>query len=170
MTAESDNWIVVGQLGAPYGIKGWVKLRSFTQPADNICGYGPWRLRLADDALDRELVRIKRHGKAFIAEVSDVGDRDGAAAVSGAEVLVSRSCFAPATKDEFYWSDLLQMRVATTDGSLLGQVAEIMETGANDVLVVEGDRRRLVPFVMHDVVRSVDQDAGLITVDWDPDF
>ena len=99
-----------------------------------------------------------------------IDDRNAAEGLVGADILVDRDQFEGTQKDEYYWADLVGMRVVTTDDRQLGIVDSLFETGANDVLVLGGDRRRLVPFLMGSVIQKVDLDSGIIVADWDPDF
>lgn len=170
MAERSGDWVVVGRIEGAYGIKGWVRVRSFTDPDDNISDYLPWQLRLPQGEREYERLEMRRHGKGFVARLAGVEDRDAAAALGGVEIEVPRDCLAPAGEGEYYWSDLLGLAVTTVTGQPLGQVERMMQTGANDVMVVTGERRRLIPFVQGSVVRDVDLDAGEIRVDWDPDF
>ncbi|KAG1519213.1 hypothetical protein G6F51_014779 [Rhizopus arrhizus] len=88
----------------------------------------------------------------------------------GTEVYVARSALPPPKPDEYYWVDLEGLDVKTTEGVALGQVSHLFSTGANDVVVVRGDRERMIPFVQPDFVKSVDFAANLVVVDWDPEF
>jgi len=109
------------------------------------------------------------HGRSVIAHLEGIDDRDVARTLIGALISVPRSRFGPADPDQYYWADLIGLQVVNQEGVVLGTVTELVETGANDVLVVSGDRRRLLPFV-GTVVKSVDFDREIITVDWDPEF
>ena len=164
------NWVVVGKIGAPYGVRGWVKLNSFTDPADNIASYRPWRLRHGGEETTVDVVAVEARGNRLVAQIDGIEDRDAAAGLTGMEILVDRACFGPTADDEYYWSDLVGLEVRTADGVVLGRVAEMLETGANDVLVIAGDRRLLIPFIQDQVIRSIDLEAGRIVVDWDPDY
>jgi 16S rRNA processing protein RimM len=103
-------------------------------------------------------------------QLAGYDDRDAAAVLSGTEIGVYRSQLPAPDTDEYYWSDLVGLQVLTTQDKLLGVVDHLIETGANDVLVIHGERECLVPFIRHQVIKSVDLDAGVIRVDWDPDF
>lgn len=170
MGERSRELVVVGRIEGAYGVKGWVRVRSFTDPPANILDYDPWHLRLARGQQDCERLETRPHGKGFVARLAGIDDRDAAAALGGAEIEVPRDCLAPTGAGEYYWNDLLGLDVVTTTGLRLGQVETMMATGANDVMVLAGDRRRLIPFVHGTVVQAVDLDAGEIRVDWDPDF
>ena len=147
-----------------------MKVLSFTEPRENILEYAPWQLCLGDETIECDVAEGRAHGKGLIAKLDGVDDRDIAARYVGAEIRVDRGRFGRESADEYYWVDLEGMRVDTVDGQSLGTVASLFATGANDVLVVEGERRRLIPFVVDDVVKRVDRDARTIVVDWDPDF
>lgn len=170
MSRRGPAWVVIGRIEGAYGVRGWVRVRSFTQPPDNIETYGPWRLRLAEGEQDVERLEMRPHAKGFVARLAGVDDRDAAAALAGVEIVVPRSSLEPPAEGHFYWSDLIGMAVKTVAGRELGRVETMMETGANDVMVVIGDRRRLIPFVMDHTIRAVDLDAAEIVVEWDPDF
>jgi len=163
--------IVIAQLGRPYGIKGWVWLHPYTRPAENIKRYRDVYLRTAQGEV--QAVRIDKLSvtpKGITAKFASVDGRDGAEALARAEVLVEHDALPPAGPREYYWRDLVGCEVVHVTGQVLGTVRELMETGANDVLVVEGDRERLVPFLPDEVIKDVDLAAKRIEVDWDPDF
>ena len=111
------------------------------------------------------------HGKGLVVGLRDYTDRDQARSLIGLEIAVPRAELPAPEEGEYYWADLVGLKVETTEGQILGTVDHLIETGANDVLVVHGeDRERLIPFVADQVIRRVDLAAGLIQVDWDPDF
>ena len=115
------------------------------------------------------MVEGQRHGKAVIARLDDIGDRDEAAELVGCEVAVSRQALPQPEAGSYYWADLEGLRVVNRDGAELGRVDYLLETGANDVLVIQGDSERLIPFVIDEVVLDVDLAGGVITVDWEWD-
>lgn len=154
-----------------FGVRGEVKIRSHTAPETAIFRYQPWLLRDARGG-ERVLegVRGRSGAKGVVATLPGVEDRDAAEALRGAEIFVPREALPPPKPGEYYWVDLEGLRVETVEGAPLGILDHVFATGANDVLVVRGDRERMVPFVQPDVVTQVDFDAGVVTVDWDPDF
>jgi 16S rRNA processing protein RimM len=162
--------IVVGRVSGVYGIRGWVKLYSHTRPAENLLDFEDVELRLGDEWKPMRLAEGRVHGNGLIGRFDGVDDRDGAAALLGADVAVDREDLPEPGEDEYYWADLVGLEVVTTEGVSLGRVASLMETGANDVMIVEGDRERLVPFTPGRHVQEVDLDGGRIVVDWDPEF
>jgi 16S rRNA processing protein RimM len=160
--------VVVGRIGAPHGVRGGVRVSSATQPPDNILRYRPWWVNTGSGFRRVAVISVREHGDGFVATIEGVTDRDAADGLRGAEVAVPRSAL-PALEAgrEYYWQDLIGLEVIDQHGASLGPVRELIETGANDVLVVgeEGVRPVLIPFVGA-VVTEVDLDAGRIRVDW----
>lgn len=165
-----DTPLVMGRISGPWGVKGWVKLKSFTsQPAD-LLGYQPWYLDSGGNWEATEVLEGRPHGKGLVARLTGCDGRDAAECLTGTDIGIYRHQLPPAEHNEYYWNDLVGVQVVTLAGKTLGTVDHLLETGANDVLVVSGDRERLIPFIQGQVIASVDLDAGVITVDWDPDF
>lgn len=163
--------VLLGRVLGAFGVRGELKIESFTEPRAAILRYRPWILRDAQ-GVERELdgVRGRDTAKGPVASFPDVADRDAAEALSGTEINIPRAALPPPQPGEYYWTDLEGLRVITVDGVDLGTVAHLLATGANDVLVVQGERERLLPFVQPDCIKSVDFEFGTITVDWDPEF
>lgn len=163
--------ILMGRIRGAFGVRGEVKLESFSDPPGAVLRYRPLLLRTAQ-GLERELegIRGRATAKGIVAQIPGVEDRDAAQALFGAELYVPRSALPPPRPGEYYWVDLEGLKVVTVDGVALGEVSHLLSTGANDVLVVRGERERMIPFVRPDYVTSVDFDTATITVDWDPDF
>lgn len=168
---NEERHILLGRVVGAFGVRGELKLESFTEPKAAIFRYQPWQLR---DAQGRERMvegaRGRETPKGVVATFPDVTDRDIAEAMRGTEVWVARSALPPPKAGEYYWVDLEGLRVVNLEGVDFGRVSHLYSTGANDVVVVQGDRERLIPFAMPDYVQSIDFDAQLITVDWDADF
>jgi 16S rRNA processing protein RimM len=172
MNQDPGRRILLGRVNGAFGVRGEVKLESWTEPREAIFRYQPWILRDAQGN-ERELrgVRGKVSGKSLVATFPDVTDRDTVEAMRGTEIYVPRSALPPPGPDEYYWVDLEGMRVVNAEGVDFGTVSHIFATGANDVLVARnGERERMIPFVQPQYVTSVDFEAGLVTVDWDPEF
>lgn len=165
---QEEQEIVLGHLAGVHGIKGWVKIHSHTDPREAIFDYQPWLL--GDAAVTTEVLESKASGKFLLARLKDVDTRDAAEALVGQKIAVGRSSLPPLEDSEFYWADLIGLTVLNRDGTELGRIREMLATGANDVMVVDGDRERLIPFVMGHYVSQVDLERGFVTVDWDPDF
>lgn len=160
--------LIVGRISGVYGVRGWVKIFSETDPRENILTYSPWYLGASHDP--REPAEGRLQGKVLVARLKGCDDRDEAAALVGQDISVRRDQLPPPRADELYWVDLEGMAVVTADGVSLGRVSHLFSTSANDVLVVKGERERLIPFIWEYVIREVDFDRNMILVDWDPDF
>ena len=167
----NDDLVIIGKVGAPHGIQGWVSIHSSTQPRENILDYLPWFIKRANtntwQAL--EVVDVKGQQK-LLALFAGCEDRTAAEKYVNAELAIPRDRLPVLAEDEFYWSDLTGLTVTTTTGRELGKIDHLFATGANDVLVIKGDKEYLVPYVKDRVVKNIDLKAGTMTVDWDPDF
>jgi 16S rRNA processing protein RimM len=159
---------VLGHVAGVYGVRGWVKVFSETDPIGNILDYSPWFL--GEEEAPRAVAEGKRHGKGLIVRLAGCADRDQAAALVGRQISVDRGRLPPPASDEIYWADLEGLAVETVGGEALGEVRRLFSTPGNDVLVVDGDRERLIPFLWDRVVKDVDLEKRVIRVDWDPDF
>ncbi|CAG9295792.1 ribosome maturation factor RimM [Celerinatantimonas diazotrophica] len=169
--------VIVGRLGAVYGIKGWLKVNSFTEQAEAIFEYSSWMVGKDGQFNPVEVTEWRRHNHSLIVKLSGFDAREQSQTLTGLEIAVAAEQLPELAEDEFYWRDLLGMRVVNRQGYDLGKVTDLMETGSNDVLVVKanlkdafGKKERLIPFVESQMVDSVDQCAQIITVDWDPGF
>jgi len=165
---SAHKHVALGYITAVHGISGWVKVHSWTQPMEAIFEYQPWLL--GEDKEPVKIVDGRKQGKGLAALLPGFEDREQAARLVGIQIFVGRDQLPPTAADEYYWSDLEGLEVRTTKGELLGRVERLMQTGANDVLVIHGERERLVPFVQGQYVTCVDLECGLIEVDWDPEF
>ncbi|MFC3032393.1 ribosome maturation factor RimM [Pseudoalteromonas fenneropenaei] len=177
MSQENTSVIVVGKLGAPYGIKGWLKVHSFTDDPEGIFDYSPWLIGQQGKWQTFEVVDWRRHNKGYIAKFAQINDRDEALAMTNVEIAVEEAQLPELPEGEFYWRDLIGMSVVTDKGYDLGIVDDLMETGSNDVLVVKahkkdafGQAERLIPFLPETVILAVEHTERKITVDWDPAF
>ncbi|WP_329841592.1 ribosome maturation factor RimM [Stenotrophomonas sepilia] len=168
---DIERRILLGRVVGAFGVRGEIKLESWTEPRSAIFRYQPWIVRSPSGVETTvEGVRGRDSGKHLVARFPGVEDRDVVEAMRGTEIYVARSALPPPKPDEYYWVDLEGLDVTTTEGVALGQVSHLFSTGANDVVVVRGDRERMIPFVQPDFVKSVDFEANLIVVDWDPEF
>lgn len=180
---SSHNKIVLGRLSGAHGIKGWNKLQSYTAAPEDIGNYSHWYLRGRDEQEWRpvECAQMSSQGKRLLVRLQDCEDRNQAEALVGCEVAVDASALPTLDEGEYYWYELKGLRVVsqTAEGTVvLGRIADLIETGANDVLVVHGkacadavdQRERLIPYLPDQVVKQVDLDAGTILVEWDVEF
>ena len=161
--------MVMGRIAGAFGVKGWVKVQTFTQSVDTLIGFPTWWLKQAAGWQERKVQEAAVHGRTVIAKLSGVDDRDAAAQLRGYEVAVPRDQLPASRAGEYYWADLIGIGVSNIQGVPLGQVAKLLETGAQQVLLVEGERERLIPFI-ESVVVSVDVAGRSLVVDWDADF
>ncbi|MGR9014473.1 MAG: ribosome maturation factor RimM [Gammaproteobacteria bacterium] len=167
---SKQQLISVGKISGVFGIKGWVKVFSFTDPRENILTYSPWLLKKGDETKTLNVVDGQLQGKTIVAQLADVDDRNQAESLMGWDIFITQDQLPKTVKDEYYWSDLIGLNVETVDGIQLGQVDSLLETGANDVIIVQGERERVIPFLQGQTIIKVDLVAGNIIVDWDPEF
>lgn len=162
--------VLLGKIVGVFGVEGWVKLHSYTEPRENLFRYKPWVVRTSagDRTVEQPMGRVQ--GQGIVAQLPQVEDRDAAAALIGAEIFVDRATLPQPKQGEHYWADLEGLEVRLEDGTSFGTVSHLFATGANDVLVVRGTRERLLPYLPGDVIKRVDLERRLIEVDWDPDF
>lgn len=173
-----DNLVVVGRLGAAHGIKGWSKVYSYTAPPENLLAYGELWIRSVEGGAWRPAKRIdgRRQGKILVLCLDGVEDRDQAQRLTGYELAVAKEALPALTAGDYYWHQLQGLVVELANGQRLGRIDHLLETGANDVLVVRGDdrsidqRERLLPYLPQQVVLDIDLQRGVMRVDWDPDF
>ncbi|MEF3073464.1 ribosome maturation factor RimM [Methylobacter sp. Wu1] len=168
MSARKD--INVGRISGVFGVKGWLKVFSFTDPRENILSYSPWLLKKGGEIKQLDVIDGALHGKAVIAQLDGIIDRDQAAGFVGWDIFITHNQLPETTEGEYYWSDLVGLKVETVEGVQLGVVDSLLETGANDVLVVQGERERAIPFLQGETIINIDLDAGTMVVDWDPEF
>lgn len=178
-SSVSGDRLTIGQIVGVYGIKGWVKVKSFTQPEDNILAYKPWRLRTAHGVQEVEVDQWQARPQGFVCHIVGYDDRDQAAVLAKAHIDVSIEQLPDLPPDEYYWHQLIGLQVISDFGPepvLLGELKQMLETGANDVMVVRASdpnaqvQERLVPYVPGLYVTKVDLEAGEIRVNWDPEF
>lgn len=179
MSDLDKELLAIGKITSPHGIKGWVKISTQTEPADNIFNYQPWLIKSKRGTTSLDVINWRVQGKSYIAQIKQIADRNAAEALCPVDIYIEKSDLPELGEGDFYWHQLEKCDVTSVFGQqsqVLGQVKYVMPTGANDVLVVEpsensiDDRERLVPYVLGQYVRSVDIDKRLITVDWDPEF
>jgi 16S rRNA processing protein RimM len=179
-----EKLVTLGRIAGVYGIKGWVKIVSFTRPIDAILDYDVWFVGHPGDAKFSTPFEGKTHGTGLVAQIGDakgqaIEDRDLAARWVGAEIAVPRSALPPTEGDEMYWFDLVGMAVRSSEGAALGEVVALTDNGAQDILVVRDGSatdeegapvQRLIPFVRGPIIVSVDLDARQIVAHWQPEW
>lgn len=187
---SDDDWIAVGKIMSPWGIKGWFKVQAYSEHADALFHCDTWQLRKSAglrarnaEAVSIDIEQIKDHAKGIVAKAYDVSDRNAAEAWKNWEVYLPRSAFPETEDNEYYWVDLMGLSVVNRQGESLGVVDHLIETGAHDVLVlrsehtenakadatVKDDEACMIPFV-DAYVDQVDKENRTITVDWQLDY
>jgi 16S rRNA processing protein RimM len=175
----SADLLVIGKITGIFGVKGWVKVHSYTDPLENFLNYKDWLVDAREGWKRIEFDRGRRHGKGLVAHIKDVDDRSIAEAYLKSEVAIHPEQLKSLPEGEYYWNQLQGLDVWALSGEgreLLGSVAYLLETGANDVLVVKSsetsldDRERLIPYLQGEVVQLIDLDAGYMDVIWDKEF
>ncbi|WP_298449891.1 ribosome maturation factor RimM [uncultured Marinobacter sp.] len=175
MTQNSQE-TVIGRITSVFGVKGWLKVYSFTDPIDGILGYTNWVLDLDGKRIPAKLEEGRRQGKAIVVRLKGISDRDLARTYCGAEVKVPTAELPELPEGEFYWRQLQGLDVFTVEGECLGRVDHLIETGSNDVLVVHAtagsidQRERLIPYLPDQVVREVNLVERKLIADWDSEF
>lgn len=176
---KRSNLVDVGRLSGVFGVKGWIKVRSFTEPQENILSYKPWCVKSKYGVRVLEVDDFRFQTGALVVHFKGIDDRDEVAKLNLASIAIEREQLPELGEGDFYWDQLIGLRVVSRFGGEsrdLGVVAGLMETGANDVLVCApdeksiDDRERLIPYIPELYVLSVDADSKLLVVDWDPEF
>lgn len=173
---DGESVLKAGRILAAFGIKGWVKVHSDTDPRENILDYAPWFLWQQGQWREVEVTEGQSHGKGIIARLRGVDDRNAAEALAGIDIGIPASSLPDLPEDEFYWRDLIGLQVFNLEGVLLGRVDHLIETGANDVMVVKpcpgsvDETVRMVPWAVGPVVQRVDRQAGRLLVEWGTDW
>jgi 16S rRNA processing protein RimM len=166
MSGESSALIELGVVGAPFGVRGWVKLRSFTDPPDRLLQHRTLQLSVAGSWVSYKIEASGHSGGQLTAKLSGVNDRDQAQSLRGAQVCVPRSELPQRDDKDFYRADLIGCEVENLAGVRLGTVQHFVETPAQALMVVRGEKEYWVPAVPQHL-RRVDLQARLVVVDWD---
>lgn len=163
--------VIMGRVASAFGVRGWVKVQPYSEYVDSLLDYevwylghehGPWR--------EMKVLQAEARDKTLAAQFPGCTDRNAAEKLKGLMIAVPRSSLPEQEEDEYYWADLIGLKVINKAGENLGFVSELLETGANDVLVVKGDGRdMLIPF-LESVIGEVDMKAGTMRVDWSADY
>ncbi len=170
MGINPDRYIPVGRIGAPHGLNGVVKVVSFTEAPEDIFTYQPWYLTQNKKRVEMKIEHSATQGRNLVAKLVDCDSKDLAQQWTNAEIAIKREQLPPLEEGQHYWSDLEGMSVKTLQGVTLGVVSEVIETGANPVLVIEGNERYLVPYVPSEIVKNVSMSSNELIVDWDVDY
>ncbi|TKB55320.1 ribosome maturation factor RimM [Ferrimonas aestuarii] len=174
---SQQELMLVGRLGAPHGIRGWLKVNPFTEDREGIFEYTPWLVTCGGEQKEMKVLDWRRQNNGLIVRLEGIDDRNAAALYTNGEISISADQLKELPEDEFYWRDLIGCNVVNLQGYNMGTVSGILETGANDVLEIKanakdafGKRERMVPFVPEQFIIEVKLSEKQIIVDWDPNF
>lgn len=167
---DKERLIVIGRFGAPFGVKGWMKIHAFTEDTDDILQYQPWFADFKTGLTEVKILGHRKHHNGIIAQVEGCDTKEDTVRFRNVNIAVKRSTFPELEDDEYYWTDLVGLTVSNTAGVTLGKIDHIMPTGANDVLVLKGDKEILIPYVKNKVIKQVDLENKTMIVDWEPDY
>jgi 16S rRNA processing protein RimM len=168
-----DDLLVVGTIGAPFGVRGWLKIHSFTDPVSNILEYLPWQIKQGERWRDIKLLAGREHGKGIVAQLEGIADRDRAMEFRGVQIAIARIMLPELDSKEVYWSELVGMEVKNLQDEQIGRIDDVFETGANDVIVVAKQGQKepiLIPYVLERYVISIDKSSRVVIVDWQLDY
>lgn len=171
VTGESaERRVLMGRVVGVFGVRGWLKIESYSQPRDRLFRYRPWLMGRSGELREVTPRDLREQGKNVVVHLPGCETVEQARALQGEEIWVPRAALPDPAPGEFYWVDLEGLAVVTIDGVELGRISHMIATGANDVMVIRGERERLLPFTPGHAVQSVDLAAGRVVVDWDPEF
>jgi len=165
-----DNPLAVGQLGSAHGIQGWIKIHSYTEPADNLFHYAPWFCQWQQHWYMLSCDNWRRQGKSYVGHLISCDDRNLAALYTNLDLYIPRTLLPEPDSNEYYWHDLQGLQVINQNGIKLGVIDHLFNSGASDIMVIIGDKERLLPYVLEDIVVKVDLTNRCIHVIWDPEF
>ena len=160
---------IMARISGPYGVKGWIKIQPFTIDINQLLDKKEWLIGDEISSISYPIETSKIHGNSIVAKLVNIDDRDAAFGLRNKTILIPKHELPALEKGEYYWNDLMGHAVINQKQEHLGVVQTFLETGANDVLVVKGEREHLIPFIPH-VILNVDMGKKEIEVDWDKDF
>ncbi len=161
--------VIIGRFGSVYGIQGWLKVISFTQPMTNILHYENWLINRASSWQPITITASKLHGKHILVKIADCTTPEQARQYTNIDIAISRGQLPTLTESEYYWADLEGLSVVNQQGIELGKVSHVFATGANDVLIVKGEKEHLLPYIKQ-VILNINLAEKTLLVDWDENF
>ncbi len=162
-----DEFVVIGKIGATFGIKGWLKIQSFTENKFDITEFFPWFIEQGNKWKEIEIEETRDHGKIIIAKFVGINNPEDARLLTGKKIAIPSSQLPTLKKNEYYWRDLEGLTVKNKNGEILGTLIYLMKTGGNDVMVIKNDKEYAIPYLPDTVVISVDLKERVIVVDWE---
>lgn len=170
---DSETWVNIGRIGRTYGVQGWLKIDSYTENFVDVLNYSPWYLTSStispqpNDSMQVVIEAGRAHGKGVVAKIPGYDSPEHARQLIGKLIYIKKTQLPPLSPNEYYWSDLIGLKVINKQGDLLGKVKYLIETGSNDVLVVQGDKEIAIPYLTGTVILAIDLDAQEMIVDWE---
>lgn len=161
-----NEWVVIGRFGRVHGIKGFIQVHSFTEPHENIFEYQPWHITIKKNWCPISIHQQQMSGGKFLVQIENYMTREEASSLTNLDIAVPRNTL-PELEDQYYHHDLIGLKVYNNNQDYIGEITEIFSTGANDVMMVSGEKQVLIPFVWDIYVKSIDLDAKQMIVDWD---
>ncbi len=161
-----SEWVVVGRLGKSHGLRGWLKVNSFTQPIENILDYQPWHIKRLGEMQRLDCTGKQLKANTILVQPEECTAPEQAALYNGLDILVSRQQLPNLPSGEYYWTDLEGLTVITKQEIVLGKIAYLIETGSNDIMVIKGGKEYWLPYLPGQVVLDIDLDKQIMRVDW----
>jgi 16S rRNA processing protein RimM len=168
--ANGDKLVTLGRISGAYGLKGWVKIRSYTGRPDDIGRFHDWILEKRDVKRRVAVESSKLQGHDVVAKLEGIDDRDAARELAGAAIMVERAALPACAPGQYYWTDLEGLSVRTVAGEELGTIDHLQAMPAHAVIVLAGEKAQMIPFVTGTIVKRIDLDAGVVTVEWERSF
>jgi 16S rRNA processing protein RimM len=165
-----DKLTIVGRFGRVHGLQGFITVHSFTEPRNNIANYAQWYVNIAQQWQPLEIIKLEKVVKHILVQVAGYKDLEAVAVLTNLDIAIKQEQLPSLLPGEYYWHELIGMQVVSANSFVFGQITEIMPTGSNDVLIVQGERRHLVPYIPEQVIISIDREKRVIVADWDHDF
>ena len=169
-TVAADDWVVVGRFGRTHGIKGFITVISLTDPRDNLLNYTDWHARINKQWVPLTILNTEVTHKFILVQVEGYKEREQIACLTNSDIAIQRVQLPKLSSSDYYWHQLVGMNVVNLQGITLGRVVEMMATGTHDVMILQGEKRLLIPYVPGVHVVNVNESKLVITVDWDEDF
>ena len=167
---KTSNHVVLGCFASAYGVRGWVRVNSYTTPKENLLNYPVWQTKHDKQIESIKISRSKFHSNQLIIKIDGCDDRETAKTYTNCPIMINRTELPTLPENEYYWTDLIGLSVITKEGINLGRVDSLIETGSNDVLIViDEEQERLLPYT-NQVIISINLADKIMVVDWDPDF
>jgi len=165
---EDDKKIYLGKITGVHGIKGWLKIQSFSSPPENILNYPQWIINNQGKEDFYSIEQGRKQKNTIVVKLEKINDRNTAESLINSKIQILRSDFPKLSNENYYWSDLVGLSILSSEDKVIGKVESLIETGANDVMVINTskDERILIPFVMHEVIQEVNVELKYIKIDW----